>query len=1008
MRTTRVAIALAAVVGSGLIAATPGLATVAPAAGGGAVDLGTLGGDNSDALAADAGLIVGWAETAPGTTTRHAFVFDASHTGVGLHDLGTLPGGGDSEAVDVSGGVVVGWSDVPGLGRHAFAYDSNASNPAMVDLGTLGGTNSAATAIDGTTVVGWSDSATGSQEAFAVDLGATPPVMQDLGPGRANDVSGDLVSVADGTSGYLYRLGGASGGRIDIASPTDTSEAGAQPLAVDSGWAVGVSGSSSPATPAAFAYDADAVDASIKTPIFPTPSAATGLSHNYAVGWTGSGTGLRGIARRLDDLAAPAVTLGAWTPTAVDGTAVVGDNGAGASYAINLGALTPRSRKLPGLGGGTWTHDVAAGLVAGSADVSGHRHAAAWRIFQTAVLTATLGTHRLVYGHATTLRAALAVAGATPIPGRRLGVYARPPGAQSWRHVATVTTGTNGTASLSVAPHRNTDYEVRFAGDLDWAGTRSHLLPLRVGAAVSASLSATRVRPGVAVTLRGGVFPWRPVVLQSYTDSGWHSQRMLDPNGKGRYSFRIARKHAGSYYFRVVSRPSSTLVSGRSGLRTFVARVPVPITRSLSKLPNVVLVLTDDQRPELLDRMTQVRTLLVRHGVNYTRMMVPTPACCPSRATILTGLLAHDSEVYSNGSRHGGWPTFHRVGDERRTIALALQRRGYRTALIGKYLNFYGPRAPLGYVPTGWDRFLAGRSANGGAYYNYSLANGARYGTAPHDYSVDVETRQSVDFIRSTPTGRPLFLYVAPFAPHTPAIAAPRYLGYWEGKLPSYHPPSVDDDMSGKPQWMQGLTPVPQEQIDAMQARQQDALMAVDDQVAALMNALKDTGRARNTLFIFTSDNGFTWGDHRLMAKDVPYTPAQAVPLVIRWDGHVSAGSTDRRLAVNADLAQTIARATGTRFTSDGMNLLGTGRRSGFVIEQTESGLLGRPAYCGYRTASWSFVQYSTGEQELYDLANDPYQLQNLADDPSYDGVRAQLLSKTRTACFPRPPGFSW
>ena len=971
-------------------------------------DIGTLGGTNSDAVAVDAGVAVGWSETVVGSSTRHAFSYDTGATNPVMNDLGTLPGGHDSEATDVSNGTIVGWSQLAGGAKHAFAYQGSSPAPSLVDLGTLGGANSAATAVDGNIVVGWSDTLSGGPEAFAVDLSATPPVMQDLGPGTANDVDQDLVSVADGTSGYLYRLGGSNPGRIDIALPNDTAETIAQPLAVSHAVAVGASWSGSPVQPTAFTYDAAAVDASIHTPVFPAPSEATAVAKDYAVGWSGDGSARRGMAVSLaPDATGAAITLGTWTPTAVDGTAVVGDAADGTSYAINLGAPSPRSLKLPTLGGATRTHDIAAGLVSGSADVSGARHAALWRVFDTAVVTTQLDRPALVYGGIAHLRARVAVAGATPLANRKLSIYARQTGTTSWHHVTTLTTDADGAVVLNVSPRHNTEYETRFAGDLMWSGTHSQTARLLVRPAVTASLSATRVRPKTTVTLKGTVHPWRRVLLQSFEDTGWHTQRSVAPTAKGHYSFTIRRAHRGYYYFRAATRPGNGLAAGHSGLRTLRVRVPVPVTKTLSELPNVVLVLTDDQRPELLDRMSQVQSLLVRKGAHFLNMFVPNPACCPSRSTILTGLYSHDNHVWTNGRHYGGWTTFHRVGDERRTIAVALQRRGYRTALIGKYLNFYGTNAPAGYVPDGWDTFLAGRSANGGSYYDYSLSDGTTYGHSAKDYSVDVETRQSTRFIRSTASGRPLFLYVAPFAPHTPSTAAPRYVGYWDGRLPSYHPPSVDDDMAGKPQWMQSLQPVPQTQIDAAQAHEQDALMAVDDQVSALVDTLSKTGRMHNTLFIFTSDNGYMWGDHRLLGKDVPYTPADAVPLVVRWDRHVTAGSTDRRLALNVDLAKTIAAATGTRFTSDGHNLLGSYRRGGFVLEQPVGGL-GRPPYCGFRRAGWSFVQYATGERELYDLVNDPYELHNLADDNAYAGVEDQLLTAAEEACFPTPPGFTW
>ena len=183
--------------------------------------------------------------------------------------------------------------------------------------------------------------------------------------------------------------------------------------------------------------------------------------------------------------------------------------------------------------------------------------------------------------------------------------------------------------------------------------------------------------------------------------------------------------------------------------------------------------------------------------------------------------------------------------------------------------------------------------------------------------------------------------------------------------------------------------------------------MAVDEAVARLVRALRETGRLRNTLVVFTSDNGYLWGDHHLLGKDKPYTPPMRVPMVMRWDGRLQPGSSDDRFALNVDIAKTIARATGTSYASDGVNLLGTYRRRGFLLEAA-AGYHGRPPYCGWRTKQWMFAQYATGERELYDLSTDPHELHNLAADPRFADRLAALRAKSMQRCQPTPPGFSW
>ncbi len=894
------------------------------------VDLGTFGGTHSAAVAVDGSTVVGWAEVPDAGPVRHAFAYDADGT-AGLHDLGTL-GGAESAATGVSGHRVVGWADTAGGRRHAFVYDLD--HPGMVDLGTLGGDSSAATAVDGATVVGWSEFQPGddAHRAFAVDTGTARRALQDVGAGDATDVSADLVTVDDGTSGTLYRLGGATAGPIQVL-PSDESGHDARSLAVDAGIAVGVVTSGTGSEPVAFSFAADSPSGGLRMPLFPAPSAALDVSGGYALGWVGAGADRRAVATDVRDPAGATVDLGAWTPISLDGTVAVGQAATGDAVVANLAWRAPRPVPLPGLGGRSTAVDVSAGLVAGSSDTrDGATHATIWRVFQDGVLTNRLARSSIVVGRSTRLVAKFAVAGAEPIADRLLSLYYRASGRAAWRYLHSERTGYNGRATFRVAPRRNTDYQVRFDGDAGWGPTRARPVALSVQPRIGAWLSSTHVRPGTVVRLSGRVSPASRVWLQTFTDDGWRELRSQRPSRRGLVSFRIERRDRGSFYYRLVTHPTTARIAGTSSLRTIHVRVPKPVTRELSRLPNIVMVLTDDQRLDTLAQMPNVQSLLVDRGRTFTSAFTPVPICCPSRSTILTGRYAHDTGVYGNYGVNGGWAAFRRNGNEERTIAVALQRHGYRTALIGKYLNGY-ESSPMGFAPDGWDRFLGLRDGHRGYYYNYMLADGETFGSKPRDYSTLVYRRRATAFINATPPGRPLFLYLSLPAPHPPYLAAPHDVGTWEGQLPSYHPPSVDDDLSGKPQWMSALEPIPQEEIDRVRSAQQDALIAVDQTVAALVTALGDTGRLRNTMLVFTSDNGFLWGDHRLTGKAVPYTPAMAVPLIVRWDGLVDAGSVDDRIALNADFARTMAHAAGIRFPSDGRDLLGDRHRSGMLLE---------------------------------------------------------------------------
>jgi N-acetylglucosamine-6-sulfatase len=430
--------------------------------------------------------------------------------------------------------------------------------------------------------------------------------------------------------------------------------------------------------------------------------------------------------------------------------------------------------------------------------------------------------------------------------------------------------------------------------------------------------------------------------------------------------------------------------------------------------PTIVIVLTDDQRVHTIGptRMPHVWSILQQQGRTYPNASVPTSLCCPSRASILTGLFAHSTRVFSNTLPFGGWDVFHARGMEDRTVAVALHDAGYHTALVGKYLNGSFPEALAdGYRPPGWDDFVSFTTAPN--YYNYSLNDGRTYGDDADDYSTDVLAARAEQLIRQAPADKPLFLYLATIGPHRPFTAAPRDVGTWEGRLPTYDPPSVTENVADKPPWVRDRRRVRQTRIDADLAEGQDALMSVDDAVGGVADALSETGRLDNTLFVYLSDNGLLVGEHHLPEwKNLPYRWATSAPLLIRWDGHITPGSVDSRLALNVDLAQTISAAAGLGMTTEGLDLLSSAKRTGFPLEATRwfanDSLPKHEAYCGYRTKRWMFVQYAGGFRELYDYAHDPQELTNRAYDSAYAHTRRTLLAHARQTCRPVPPDFHW
>jgi arylsulfatase A-like enzyme len=436
------------------------------------------------------------------------------------------------------------------------------------------------------------------------------------------------------------------------------------------------------------------------------------------------------------------------------------------------------------------------------------------------------------------------------------------------------------------------------------------------------------------------------------------------------------------------------------------------VTASTSQ-PDIVLILTDDQRYDTLWAMPTVQSELVAKGIEFSNGYVSNPLCCPSRTTILTGRYSHSTGVYTNkpGQPYGGFPAFH----DRWTIATALHGAGYRTALFGKYLNGYR----TSYVPPDWDRLFA--TWDQGGFYGYSAnSDGAlgTFGADPIDYGTDVLSQRATGFIRSTDPGRPLFLYFAPHAPHEPATPAPEDETKFSNLEP-WRPVSYDEvNVSDKPDYIreeEALDGAMTAKIDQFRRDQYRSLLAVDRAVADIIDALADTGRLSNTMLVFMSDNGMLWGEHRWNKKVVPYEESIRVPFVLRADSLVAAPRRDGHLVMNVDLAPTFAQLTGIAAPDmEGRSLLpliaspAASWRSDFLIEHLKMDAGGVPTYCGVHSSRYVYVDYTTGEEELYDLVRDPNQLTNRANDPVYRGERRALRDRLVQLCHPRQPGFSF
>jgi N-acetylglucosamine-6-sulfatase len=430
--------------------------------------------------------------------------------------------------------------------------------------------------------------------------------------------------------------------------------------------------------------------------------------------------------------------------------------------------------------------------------------------------------------------------------------------------------------------------------------------------------------------------------------------------------------------------------------------------------PNIVLIVTDDQRADSLAHMPALKRSLIARGMSFTQAVVSTPLCCPSRASILTGRLAHSTGVYENDGDFGGWPAFARSRLEWSTIATALDDAGYRTGLFGKYLNRYDLAGA--FVPPGWDRWFAFANKNGG-YFGYRIYDDRRgfrfFGDEPHDYSTDVLRRHAIRFVRETPSADPLFLMVTPFAPHEGWIPAPRHAGALADAPVSLNPAVSEADVSDKPAHIQALPLRSPEVARQRTIRQWETLLAVDDLIRGIVRVLGDRARLDHTLLVFLSDNGLSNFEHRWADKRVPYEGSIRIPLVVRLDGVVPAGATSDALVSNVDLAPTIAELAGVSLDgTDGLSfgpvLTGAAAsiRDEVLLEATAKDTGRIPAYCGVRTPSRLFVRHATGEEELYDLAADPWQLVNVVQETPR--VADELRSRTKALCQPTPPGFGW
>ena len=476
-----------------------------------------------------------------------------------------------------------------------------------------------------------------------------------------------------------------------------------------------------------------------------------------------------------------------------------------------------------------------------------------------------------------------------------------------------------------------------------------------------------------------------------------------------------------------------------AALLTAIAVVAAPAIAEAKppKRPNVVLFVTDDQATQTVrpDTMPNLLSLFRPSATEFTNAIVTTPLCCPSRATMLTGQYGHNNGVLRNDYRQ--------LDERNNTLPVWLSRAGYRTIHVGKYLNLYRKaRGPEAEPAPGWDAWQTVQEPIN--YYDYDWSVNGRtkhYGTEDRDYLTDVINRKAVSQVRRfAPKRKPFYMQLDEYAPHDspgrgtgpchtnhdPVPAPTEENLFQSAELPQ--PPSFDEsDVSDKPSFMRHQLPVDVSAVTRNYRCALASLRAVDRGIAQVHRALKKAGELSDTVFIFTSDNGYYYGEHRLRYKLNPYEEALRVPLMISipprfLDGAAAVSRTSEPVA-NIDFAPTIleladaspCRKRGKCRVMDGRSLMPLLRGSAtwphdraLMIEyEGKHHGFSSCIYQGVRVPGQVYIEHPvvpnfdtaecvpSSEAEHYDLEDDPYQLENLYPAPAAtpDGQRQRALA---------------
>lgn len=437
--------------------------------------------------------------------------------------------------------------------------------------------------------------------------------------------------------------------------------------------------------------------------------------------------------------------------------------------------------------------------------------------------------------------------------------------------------------------------------------------------------------------------------------------------------------------------------------------------------PNVIVILTDDQRwdsidgthgpsPQLgLPAMPTTFGRLAGEGITFTQAVVTTPICGPSRGSFFTGLYMHRHGMVANGGKLGA-----RRFEDGDTWATRLDAAGYRTGFVGKYTNGFSDLWSHGvdepYIPPGWDDFKVFDDTHGVAQTRFSMIeNGVTvsYDTEDPPYSSDVLARHALAFIdaaAASPSEAPFALWVSTTAPHYPLEPAARHRGSFNRLRFVRYPSTFEEDVSDKPPWIRSRA-VPRSFETGValnqRRRQLEMLLSVDDMVAAILDRLEVHGMGDDTIIVYTSDNGQAWGEHRWDSKSCPWEECLRVPMLVRYPRLVPGPRSEGGLVSSVDLLPTLlglvdADAPGD---VDGIDLAEVVRGFEAVPERDvlfETYVGYERSYTGIRRDGLKYFRYVDGAEVLHDLDADPWELENFVERPEYALVREQMSARLR------------